>query len=67
MGAWFWETAVGWGQELHAQHLALEGLCRKGWLAGLLQLSFFPDTNHILFFADTGEMALVTIQWFSKS
>lgn len=24
---------MGWGQELHAQHLTLDWLCRKGWLA----------------------------------
>lgn len=61
---------MGWGQELHAKHLALDSLCRKGWLAQdtrAAAIVIFPDTNHTVFFADIREMALVTIQWFSKS
>lgn len=61
---------MGWGQELHAQHLALDWLCIKGWLAQdtrATAIVIFPDTSHKLFFADREEMALVTIQWLSKS
>lgn len=44
---------MGWGQEPHAEYLALDKLCKKGWFLprtqGLLQLYFFSGYKRYSF------------------